>query len=103
MPEVAGEAAESEDGDIDANEMTQSWKEENPKKRTKKSEKGEYEHTQEANIAKNVELLCKLKEKYPLSDNMKVGEKNTMKGKMKAKVKTLEEPARTAVRIKGLR
>jgi hypothetical protein len=50
-----------------------------------------------------VELLHKLKEKYLLPDNMKVGEKNTMKGKMKAKVKTLEEPARTAVRIKGLR
>jgi hypothetical protein len=32
MPEVAGEAAESEDGDIDANETTQSQKEENPKK-----------------------------------------------------------------------
>jgi hypothetical protein len=50
-----------------------------------------------------MELLHKLKEKYPLPDNTKVGEKNTMKGKMKAKAKTLEEPARTAARIKGLR
>lgn len=67
---------------------------------SQKSRKSDYELTREANIAKNIELLKKIGEKYPLPDDFKPRPEKKA-NKTKGKKKEKDGPSRTSVRLAG--